>query len=189
MRRLLLAIGLVLFIGGIAMAQKTVTGTVIDEDGESLIGVSVLVEGTTTGTVTDLDGNYNITMPEGTNVLQFSYTGFGTQSIVVGNQAVINVTMETSAEVLEQVIVTAFGTTTKEAFSGSADVIGSKDLEVRNVTSPIAAIEGNATGVQFTSANGGPGSSPGIFIRGVGTLNGGASPLLSLTVSSLKADW
>jgi TonB-dependent SusC/RagA subfamily outer membrane receptor len=177
MRRLLLAIGLVLFIGGIAMAQKTVTGTVIDEDGESLIGVSVLVEGTTTGTVTDLDGNYNITMPEGTNVLQFSYTGFGTQSIVVGNQAVINVTMETSAEVLEQVIVTAFGTTTKEAFSGSADVIGSKDLEVRNVTSPIAAIEGNATGVQFTSANGGPGSSPGIFIRGVGTLNGGASPL------------
>lgn len=85
--------------------------------------------------------------------------------------------MEPSAEILSEVIVTAFGTTTKEAFSGSADVIGAKDLEVRNVTSPIAAIEGIATGVQFTSANGGPGSSPGIFIRGVGTLNGSATPL------------
>ncbi|MEM9258729.1 MAG: SusC/RagA family TonB-linked outer membrane protein, partial [Bacteroidota bacterium] len=159
------------------MAQKTVTGTVTDEEGETLIGVSILVEGTTTGTVTDLDGAYSINLPDGSNVLVFSYTGFANQKVDVGSNSVINITMEQSAEVLEQVIVTAFGTTTKEAFSGSADVVGAKDLEVRNVTSAISAIEGIATGVQFTSASGGPGSSPGIFIRGVGTLNGSATPL------------
>ncbi|MEM1356623.1 MAG: SusC/RagA family TonB-linked outer membrane protein, partial [Bacteroidota bacterium] len=177
MRRFSLVLGLMLFAMGITMAQKTVTGTVTDDEGESLIGVSILVEGTTTGTVTDLDGAYSINLPDGSNVLVFSYTGFSNQKVEVGGSSILNITMEPSAEVLEQVIVTAFGTTTKEAFSGSADVVGAKDLEVRNVTSAISAIEGIATGVQFTSASGGPGSSPGIFIRGVGTLNGSATPL------------
>ena len=86
-------------------------------------------------------------------------------------------TLDASAATLEQVIVTAYGVTTKEAFSGSADVIGAKDLATRNVTSVVAAIEGKATGVQFTSATGGPGSSPNIVIRGVGTLNGSTDPL------------
>ncbi len=165
------------FVMGITIAQKTVTGKVTDGEGEGLIGVSILVEGTGTGAVTDLDGSYNISVPEGSNVLNFSYTGFADQKVEVNNQSVINVQLEPSAELLEEVIVTAYGVTTKEAFSGSADVIGAKDLALRNVTSPIAAIEGKATGVQFTSASGGPGSSPGIVIRGVGTLNGSTDPL------------
>lgn len=166
-----------LFVMGITMAQRTVTGTVTDEEGETLIGVSILVKGTGTGAVTDLDGSFNISVPEGSNMLIFSYTGFGNQEVAINNRSVIDVTLEPSAEILDEVIVTAFGTTTKEAFSGSADVVGAKDLEVRAVTSAISAIEGIATGVQFTSASGGPGSSPGIFIRGVGTLNGSAEPL------------
>ncbi len=178
MRRFSLVLGLMLFVMGITMAQKTVTGTVNDEDGESLIGVSILVEGTTTGTVTDIDGTYTISVPEGNNVLVFSYTGFANQAVEINNRSSIDVTMETSAELLEQVIVTAYGVTTKEAFSGSADVVGAKDLALRNVTSPLAAIEGKATGVQFTSPSGGPGSSPGIVIRGVGTLNGSSDPLI-----------
>jgi len=177
MRRFLLVLGLLFFVVGITMAQKTVTGTVTDEEGESLIGVSILVEGTTTGTVTDLDGRYSISVPDGSNVLNFSYTGFGNQSVPVNGRSLVDVSMETAAELLGEVIVTAFGTTTKEAFSGSADVVGAKDLEVRNVTSAISAIEGIATGVQFTSGNGGPGSEPNIYIRGVGTLNGSADPL------------
>lgn len=161
----------------IAIAQQTVSGKVMDNEGETLIGVSILVEGTTTGTVTDLDGNFSVSVPNGSNALLFSYTGFAEQRVEINGRPSINITMEPSSTILDEVIVTAFGTTTKEAFSGSADVIGSKDLEIRNVTSPIAAIEGLATGVQFTSATGGPGSSPGIFIRGVGTLNGSATPL------------
>jgi TonB-linked SusC/RagA family outer membrane protein len=162
---------------GITMAQKAVTGKVTDGEGESLIGVSILVKGTGTGTVTDLDGSFELSVPEEGNVLIFSYTGFANQRVEINNRSVIDVTLEASAAILEQVIVTAYGVTTKEAFSGSADVIGAKDLATRNVTSVVAAIEGKATGVQFTSATGGPGSSPNIVIRGVGTLNGSTDPL------------
>lgn len=177
MKRHLLVLVLMLFVTGITMAQQLVTGTVTDDEGETLIGVSILVKGTTTGTVTDLDGGYTINVPAGSNVLVFTYTGFANQNVQINNRSEINVTLEPSAETLQEVIVTAYGVTTKEAFSGSADVVGAKDLEVRNVTSAIAALEGKATGVQFTSASGGPGSSPGIVIRGVGTLNGDTDPL------------
>ncbi len=177
MKRFSLVLGLLLFVMGISMAQRSVTGTVTDDEGESLIGVSILVKGTGTGAVTDLDGSYSINVPDGGNVLIFSYTGFANQEVEVNNRSLIDITLEPSAAILDEVIVTAYGVTTKEAFNGSADVIGAEELKSRNVTSPIAAIEGKATGVQFTSASGGPGSSPGIIIRGVGTLNGSTDPL------------
>ncbi len=177
MKKLSLILGSILFVVGITMAQRTITGTVTDDEGETLIGASILVEGTTTGTITDLDGSYSLNVPEGSNVLILSYTGFSTQNVEINNRSVINVTLEVLAELLQEVIVTAYGVTTKEAFSGSADVVSSKDLDIRSVTSPIAAIEGKATGVQFTSPSGQPGSSPGIIIRGVGTLNGSSDPL------------
>ncbi len=177
MKKVLLALGLVFFAFGIAMAQRTVTGKVIDETGEALIGANIIVKGTATGTVTDFDGNYTLNVPEGNNVLIFSYTGYTTQEVEINDRSVIDLVLNPEAELLQEVIVTAYGISTKEAFSGSADVVGAKELEIRNVTSPIAAIEGNATGVQFTSPSGQPGSSPGIIIRGVGTLNGSAQPL------------
>lgn len=177
MKKISLVFGLMLFVVGLTMAQRTVTGKVADEEGEALIGVSILVKGTSTGTVTDIEGSYSLSVPDESNVLVFSYTGFSTQNVEINNRSVVDVTLETSSELLQEVIVTAYGITTKEAFSGSADVVGAKDLELRNVTSPIAAIEGNATGVQFTSPSGQPGSSPGIVIRGVGTLNGDTDPL------------
>ena len=153
---------------------KNITGKVTDDTGP-LPGVSILIKGTTTGTETDFDGNYAINANSG-DVLVFSFVGMKSQERTVGTANVINVKL-IADNVLEEVIVTAYGTSTKEAFTGSADVIGAKDLALRNVTSPIAAIEGKATGVQFTSASGQPGSSPGIVIRGVGTLNGSADPL------------
>ena len=177
MKRIFLVLGLYLSVVGVVVAQQTVTGTVTDDSGETLIGVSILAGGTTTGTVTDLDGNYSISIPDATTTLVFSYTGFASQTVEINNRSTIDVTLEPSAAILDEVIVTAFGVTTKEAFSGSADVVGAEELETRNVTSPIAALEGKATGVQFTSASGGPGSSPGIVIRGVGTLNGDTDPL------------
>lgn len=156
--------------------EKTITGTVTSAvDGVPLPGVSVLIVGTIRGTQTDFDGNYTINASVGQN-LRFSYLGQKTTEVTVGASNTINVQMEEDAQALEEVIVTAYGTSTKEAFTGSASVIGSQDLEIRSVTSPISAIEGRATGVQFTAAQG-PGSSPGIVIRGVGTLNGDTDPL------------
>ena len=180
MRQFLLAFGLLLCVAGQSIAQNTVTGTVTDDTGETLIGVSILAQGTSTGTVTDIDGSYSLTVNEDVNALVFSYTGFATQTVEINNRSTVDVTLEASAAILDEVIVTAYGVTTKEAFSGSADVVGAEDLENRNVTSPLAALEGKATGIQFTappSGQGGPGSSPGIIIRGVGTLNGDTDPL------------
>lgn len=158
-------------------AQRTISGTVTDaEYGDLLIGVNVLVKDEPTrGTITDIDGKYSIQASDG-ETLVFSYTGMESQDFTINGETVLNVNMSANL-ILDEIIVTAYGITTKEAFSGSADVIGSKDLERRNVTSPIAAIEGKATGVRFTSPSGQPGSSPDIVIRGVGTLNGNSSPL------------
>lgn len=175
MKKISLVLGLMLFVVGISMAQRTITGTVSDEEGEVLIGASILIQGTSSGAVTDLDGGYTIQANDG-DVLIFSYTGMNTQEITIAGQTVLNVQLESNL-ILDEVIVTAYGISTKEAFSGSADVVGAEELAIRNVTSPIAAIEGKATGVQFTSPSGQPGSSPGIVIRGVGTLNGSTDPL------------
>lgn len=163
------------FCLGLQAQEKTVSGQVIDQSGLPLPGVSIVVVGTSNGTQTDFDGNYAITVATG-NVLRFSYIGQKTVERTVGSSSTINVQMEEDAQALEEVIVTAYGTSTKEAFTGSASVVKAEDLAIRTVTSPIAAIEGRATGVQFTSAQG-PGSSPGIVIRGVGTLNGDTDPL------------
>jgi len=165
-----------LFVQATFAQSRTISGTVTSaSDGLPLPGANVIVKGTTNGVQTDFDGNYSISASNG-QTLVFSYLGLKTKEVAVGSQSVINVTLEEDAQALEEVIVTAYGTSTKEAFTGSASVVGAEELSIRNVTSPIAAIEGRATGVQFTSAQG-PGSSPSIVIRGVGTLNGDTDPL------------
>jgi TonB-linked SusC/RagA family outer membrane protein len=167
---------LLLFVQVSFAQTRTVTGTVTSTDGDPLPGASVVVKGTTNGVQSDFDGNYSITLDSG-QTLVISYLGYMTKEVRIGGRSVVDVILEEDAQALEEVIVTAYGTSTKEAFTGSATVVGAKDLAIRQVTSPIAAIEGRATGVQFTSASGQPGSSPGIVIRGVGTLNGDTDPL------------
>ncbi len=167
---------LLLFISFSYGQEKTITGNVTDKEGVPLPGVNVIIKGTSQGTQTDFDGIYTIQAAQG-DVLVFSFLGMKSSEYTVGSINIVDVTMGADAEALDEVIVTAYGTSTKEAFTGSASVIGAADLAQRNVTSPIAAIEGRATGVQFTSASGQPGSSPSIVIRGVGTINGSSDPL------------
>jgi TonB-linked SusC/RagA family outer membrane protein len=155
--------------------QKSITGVVSDSSG-ALPGVSITIEGGTSGTETDFDGKYIIKASTG-DVLVFRYLGYKAVSKTVGNLNNINVSLKQDANVLDEIIVIAYGTSTREALTGSATVVGSSELALRNVTSPIAAIEGKATGVQFTSTSGQPGSTPSIVIRGVGTLNGSSDPL------------
>lgn len=154
----------------------SISGKVTDETGEGLAGVSVIIKNTTQGTITDVEGYYQLEVSE-ESTLVFSFIGYKTQEIQIGNNTTLDVLMSVDAQTLSEIVVTAFGTSTRDAFTGSADVISSEDLELRTVTSPIAAIEGTATGVQIIAASGQPGSSPGIIIRGVGTLNGSSSPL------------
>ena len=180
MKRILLFIVVFMFtVSGYVMAQRTVTGSVTaEEDGSPVPGVNVIVKGTSVGTVTDIDGNYQIAVPDGERILVFSFIGLVTEEVEIGNQSTIDMVMTADLRQLGEVIVTAYGTSTVRDFTGSATAINSKDLELRQVTNPIAAIEGNATGVQFLTPSGAPGESPEIVIRGVGTLNGGTtSPL------------
>lgn len=162
--------------GNIFAQEKTVSGQVVDEQGFPLVGVNVIEKGTSNGAQTDIDGNYTLRVDPG-DVLVFSYVGFLSKEVRVGAPEVYNITLAVDTGILDEVVVVAFGQTTKEAFTGSADVVTAEDMEMRSLTSPISAIEGNATGVQFVSASGQPGSSPGIVIRGVGTLNGSTDPL------------
>ncbi len=174
--RLILTLFLALVMHISYAQDKTISGVVTDNTGLPLPGVNIIIKGTSTGTQSDFDGKYSLKTNVGSELV-FSYLGLKQQVIKVGNSSSVNVTMEEDSATLDEVVVVAYGTTSMEAFTGSASVIGEKELALRSVTSPIAAIEGMATGVQFTSASGQPGSSPGIIIRGVGTLNGSTDPL------------
>ncbi len=156
---------------------KTITGTVKSTDGLPLPGVTVLVPGTTIGTTTDIEGKYSITIQANHASLRFQYVGMISQDIIIGTNTVINVVLEEDTFQLGEVIVVAYGTSTKEAFTGSAAVVDEKKIASRAITSPIAAIEGSTTGVRFISPSGQPGSNPQMIIRGVGTLNGITDPL------------
>jgi TonB-linked SusC/RagA family outer membrane protein len=159
---------------------RSISGTVTNkEDGTSIPGVSVMVKGTTLGTVTNIDGVYNLDIPVDAKTLVFSFVGMkSVESEISGSQ--INVQMESDILGLDEVMVVAFGTAKKESLTGSAAVIGSEKIESRSVSSITQILTGSTTGIQTTAGSGQPGSSPDIRIRGVGTLNTSADPLIIL---------
>ncbi|MCB0474437.1 MAG: TonB-dependent receptor [Flavobacteriaceae bacterium] len=157
-------------------AQKeTITGMVSDESGP-LPGVSVLIKGTTTGTETDFDGKYAIEAEIG-DVLVFSFVGLKTQEIAVSNNKVINVILQNDS-ILEEVVVVAYGTQKEESIVGSIASIDTETIEKQQVTSVTNAIQGSVPGVNIISEGGVPGDNPTIRIRGVGSINASADPLI-----------
>ncbi|WP_036787803.1 SusC/RagA family TonB-linked outer membrane protein [Phocaeicola abscessus] len=164
---------------GITMAQVSkVTGVIISaEDNEPIMGASILIKGTSLGTITDIDGRYVIhNIPAGAKLLQISYVGMITQEIPISDKEQTTV-LSIDSKLIDEVIVVAYGTAKKSSFTGSASVVGEKALEKRTLTNVMSAIEGNAPGVQVTSASGQPGSSPSLRIRGFGSINGSSAPL------------
>lgn len=179
MRKLLLGSWLLslLFCLPVLAQDVAVSGRVTSSDDNSgLPGVSVTVKGTTRGTTTDADGNYKINVPS-SGRLVFSYVGFATQEIAVGNQSTIPVRLAPDASNLEEVIVTTFGTAKRAAFTGSAGVISAKQLQERPITNFAQALAGSAPGIQTTAGSGQPGSAPVIRIRGFGSISSGNDPL------------
>lgn len=159
---------------------RSISGTVTSsEDGTSIPGVSVQLKGTTIGTITNIDGQYELQVPEDAKTLIFSFVGLQTIEMPISG-AVINVQMKPDILGLDEVMVVAFGTATKESLTGSASVIGEKEIESRSVSSVAQILTGSSSGVQTTAGSGQPGSSPTIVIRGIGTLNTSADPLIVL---------
>ena len=172
---------LFLFLGiGVAFAQSmTVRGTVTDSTtGDGIPFASVVVQGTMTGTNTDADGNYVLEVPSN-GVLVFSSIGYKEHSEPVNNTIVHHVTLDPDSEALQETIVVAFGTTTKEAFTGSAAVIKSEDLQRRSTANVTNALVGSVPGLQIKGASGAPGAGSGnINVRGISSLSASTSPLV-----------
>ena len=168
--RALALISFVLFASVAFAQQKTVSGNVVDQTGQPLIGVNVTVKGTTQGMITDLDGNYSLSVsPNAT--LVFSYIGYNTQEIRVGNQTTINVRLIESSEMIDEVVVVGYGTQAKVNLTGSVAAVSEKELADRPLTTVSAGIQGLAPGVTALSDSGKPGDGASFQIRGKGTLN------------------
>ena len=180
MGKKLFSVLLCLILGmGASFAQTVnVTGKVTDAAGQGLVGASVFVAGTTNGTMTDASGNYSLSVPSNAT-LTFSFIGFTEQLIAVGGRKVINVILEEDANLLNETIVVAFGTTTKEAFTGSASVVKSEDLQKRSTANVTNALVGSVPGLQMKGASGAPGAGSGsINIRGISSLQASTDPLV-----------
>ena len=156
---------------------QTVEGTIISaEDDFPMIGVSVLIKGTSTGTITDLDGYYSINVSSPNDTLVYSFTGYKTQEIGVGNNATIDLLMYTDSEVLEEVVVIGYGIQKKRVATGSISKLSTENLEGYQVQNVQSALEGQVSGLIVSESSGQPGASKAILIRGVST-NGDNTPL------------
>lgn len=167
-----------LVIGVTAFAQSTITGKVVDANGEALPGVNVLVKGTITGTLTDLNGAYQLANVKQNATLIFSCVGFKDVEVVPGSKSVVNVTMEEAAEFLDDVVVVAYGTAKKKDLTGSLSTVDSKSIAVQAQGSVTRALEGSVAGLQTSAVDGQPGIDMGIRIRGIGTANANNSNAL-----------
>ena len=179
MKRKLMLLLACLFVGiGLVTAQtQKVTGVVIsEEDGQPVIGASVLVKGTQIGAITGVDGDFTLpNVPSSAKTLVISYIGMQTQEVDIKPN--IKVFMRSDSEMLDEVMVVAYGTAKKSAFTGSASVIKSETLEKRQVSNLSNALSGTVSGVQTQSTNGQPGTSATVRIRGIGSMYASNNPL------------
>lgn len=177
-KTLLVCAGILLMGASTAWAQRKVSGTVTDAaTGEALIGANILVVGTTEGTVTDFDGKYTLEVPAGSVRLQFSYTGYTSLEMGLGESNVLDVQLS-AGELLEEVIVVGYGTTKKADLTGAVAAISSRDFIKGNIATPEQLVNGKVAGVQITTNGGAPGSGSRIRIRGGSSLNASNDPLI-----------
>ncbi len=183
MKKKLMLLLTFLFVGlsmAIAQTQK-ITGVVIsEEDGEPVIGASVIVVGhTTIGTTTDMNGNFTLTdVPASAKMLRVSYIGMATQEVPI--KSIMKIVLKPDNEMIDEVLVVAYGTAKKSSFTGAAAMVDSKKISKVQAPDAVKALEGMVPGLQVSSSSGAPGSSTTIRIRGMGSINASSSPLIIL---------
>ena len=175
---------LLLFLATAAMGQRgTVTGVVSDrQTGETLPGANILIQGTTTGTVTDFDGQYTLDVPAGEVTLIASFIGYEpiVVTVTVGDGDIVtqNFALGMDIETLEEFVIIGYGIQRREDATGSVAVVGERDFNRGNITTPAELLRGKMPGVQITSAGGAPGSGEIIRIRGGSSLDADNDPLI-----------
>ncbi|MEM9831327.1 MAG: TonB-dependent receptor [Bacteroidota bacterium] len=171
--------GLVLALLSVQLsyAQQMVSGQIIDDTGEAIPGANILIQGTSTGTVADVEGNYRISASPD-DVLVFSFVGFLTETVQVGTQTEINMTLLPDIQSLEEVVVIGYGTQKKSDLTGSVARVSPETYENQPIARVEDALQGRASGVTVARANGSPGGQVKVRIRGVNSITGNNDPLV-----------
>ncbi|MBO7458360.1 MAG: SusC/RagA family TonB-linked outer membrane protein [Paludibacteraceae bacterium] len=156
-------------------AQKQVSGVVVDAKGEPVIGASIQAQGTTQGTISDYEGKFEMDVPESVKTLVVSFVGMATQEVAAGRN--IKVVLQENSEVIQEVVVTGYGTVAKGAYAGSAQAVKAEDIEKKNPSDITKALAGEVAGVQVATTSGQPGTVASIRIRGIGSISASSDPL------------
>ncbi len=158
-------------------AQRTITGRILSDEGEPLIGATVQAKNTSIGTITDVDGNYSISLPEGTTTLVISYTGYTTSEVVIGVSNVLDVILQPSVSQLSEIIVVGYGTQIKSTLTGNIAKVSGEEIQSLPVPSVEQALQGRSAGVFIESNNGKPGGSVRVRVRGSSSIGASNQPL------------
>ena len=180
-KKILISIGVFLSLWFQSFAQgRQMAGKVTDASGTGMPGVSVLVKNTNTGTVTDLDGQFSISGVNDQSVLVFSFIGFVTQEVAVGNQQMLDVIIEEDITALSEIVVTGYGTQKKSQLTGAISTIKAKDISEVTITNTQQALQGRVAGVDVIQQGSRPGAEPRVVIRGRRSFNASNDPLYVL---------
>jgi TonB-linked SusC/RagA family outer membrane protein len=174
--RLLLLTGLLLFANFLYAQNRTVSGTVLDNEGRPLAQVSVVVTGTTLGTVTDVQGAFTLQVPSTAKTLDVSYVGFKSQTVAIPAQGNITVALAPGSN-LDEVVVTGYTREKRSSFTGAVSKVESKEINQIPMASIDQVLQGRSPGLYVTAGSGQPGAAATVIIRGVGSINGGTAPL------------
>ena len=177
MKKLLMVLFAVFFAAGVTMAQRTVSGNVVDEEGLALIGANVLVKGTSSGTITDIDGNFSLSVPDGEDMLTISYTGYGSQDVDVSGTSNVSIVLS-EGELLDDFVITAFGIEREKKALGYAVTELEEDVFALQGESDVSRIlSGKVAGVQVNPSGGFLGGSTNVIVRSKGSITGTNQPL------------
>jgi TonB-linked SusC/RagA family outer membrane protein len=161
----------------IVQQKRTVTGKVVDEKGEPIIGANVVEKGTTNGIITDVDGNFSIAVNNSNAILLVSYIGYTKQEVSINGRNSLRVLLKEDSETLDEVVVVAYGTAKRSAITGAMSVINSESIEKNKTTNITAGLQGMVAGVQVVNTSGQPGSDQTVMIRGLGSMTASSNPL------------
>ena len=176
-RKIVLSFVAVLGVVAAAMSQnRQVSGSVTGVDGQPIVGATVLVDGTSTGMTTSAEGTFSVAAPANGS-LTVSFVGYKTVQVAVNGRTRIDVVLEEDSQAIDNVVVIAFGKTTKEAFTGSVAVVKADDIAKTQTSNVAQALAGAAPGVQIANTSGQPGSAPQVLVRGIGSISSSVSPL------------
>lgn len=161
--------------------ERTISGVVTDENGDTVIGATVVVKGTTIGTTTNIDGAFSLRIPSNAQTLQISYVGMVTVEITIGDKSQYNVVMKSDAVLMEDLVVIGYGTRSKKDMSIAVSSVKSDELNERpSAFNIMQGIAGKVAGVTNVSMSGRPGGSSSLRVRGMGSINAGKDPIYVL---------